>query len=103
VHSRVRRVFYAIENPECGALRSRWSLHTQVSQIVQLFRIMSMLVQSCDVLAVVSALDWLSRVLLINFLLLKFQPTINHHYEVYRGLCAKECTLMLRTPGADQV
>ena len=30
VHSRVRRVFYALDNERCGALRSRWCLHTQV-------------------------------------------------------------------------
>jgi hypothetical protein len=54
VHSRIRRVFYAIANPHCGALASRWQLHTQ--------------------------------------------PTINHHYEVYRGLCARVCRERLPQP-----
>lgn len=57
VHSRFKRVFYAVQRKDFGALGSRWAVHQQDS--------------------------------------------LNHHYEVYRGLLKTECEDWMRSVGLE--
>ena len=73
VHSRIRRVVYAVQDPKCGALGSRMSIH-QLPQLNHKFRVRSTVCAHCTLAAYVVVL-----------------PMWSHDWQVFRGVLHDFC------------